>query len=334
MNASWLILHAGALGDLALTIQLALRLGGLGEGGELRVVSRTDPGDLSACRPRITRRSSEELGLHWLFADDPDEPPPRLRELVRGRRVLSALGGVHSIVHHRLADLQPAALYSLDPRPRVGVERHITEQWQTALEAQRLLVPKCIHQHPDQRVLGLPDTLRRRGRDYLHVQAHCAGENVADERDGADWPCVVVIHPGSGGRGKCWHLRGFVELARILGDSRRFTPCFLLGPVELETWPASDVARLTDAFAVLRDPSADDLVASLAAAHAFVGNDAGPGHLAALLGTPTVTIFGPTSARVWRPLGRDAQVVTGDPDAHADDWGLDPQRVAALVGSG
>ena len=55
--AHWLILHGGALGDLALTLHLALRLPGVGQGSTLHVISRVDPGDLSDCRPTIGRTS-------------------------------------------------------------------------------------------------------------------------------------------------------------------------------------------------------------------------------------------------------------------------------------
>jgi hypothetical protein len=313
MPDDWLILHGGALGDLVLTIQLALRLPGVGESGTLQVVSRTNPGDLSACQPRIVRRSSEGLGLHWLFGDHDDPPPPLLRDLVRGARVLSALGGVHTIAHHRLAALAPAALYSLDPRPREGVARHITQQWQTQLEDQGLLVPKCIHQRPAQRGLGVPEELRQRGRELLNCRA------------------TVLIHPGSGGRGKCWPLAAFSEVARRLRGQPQVDVCFLVGPVEAETWARAELDALGAQFPVLHNPTPDELVAILAAARALVGNDAGPAHLAALLGTPTVTIFGSTPASVWRPLGSAAQVLAGDPAADGATWGIAPAEVAALA---
>jgi hypothetical protein len=311
MPHEWLILHGGALGDLVLTIQLALRLPGLAEAGTLRVVSRTDPGDLSACRPRILRQSSEAFGLHWLFSEQ-DEPPDSLRRLVRGARVLSALGGVSTYTHRRLAMLKPAALSSIDPQPGEGSARHIIEQWQTQLEAQGLLVPKCSHQHPAQRSLGVPEGLRQRGAALLQGKG-------------------VLIHPGSGGRGKCWPLANFVRVARQLREQSRLGVSFLIGEVELETWSPAALGLLAADFPVLRSPPPDDLVAILTAARVLVSNDAGPAHLAALLGTPTVTIFGPTSASVWRPVRRHAVTLTGDPRAEPETWGVQPARVVALV---
>jgi ADP-heptose:LPS heptosyltransferase len=46
----------------------------------------------------------------------------------------------------------------------------------------------------------------------------------------------------------------------------------------------------------------------LTTASVFIGNDSGPGHLAAISGVPTITLFGgdPTT---WKPLGPRVKVV-------------------------
>ncbi len=47
-----------------------------------------------------------------------------------------------------------------------------------------------------------------------------------------------------------------------------------------------------------------ELAAILERARIQLGNDSGPGHLAAAVGTPVVAVFGPTDpARGFRPLG-------------------------------
>jgi len=55
-----------------------------------------------------------------------------------------------------------------------------------------------------------------------------------------------------------------------------------------------------------------ELIALLKAAVAGVGPDSGPGHLAAAVGTPFVTLFGPTSAARTAPFGCEELVVTAD----------------------
>ena len=177
-----------------------------------------------------------------------------------------------------------------------------------------MLVPKCVHQRPDQRGLGVTDALRRRGSQLLRGSAdRCA-----------------LIHPGSGGRDKCWSIALFIELARRL-RGRAWKPCFIVGPVEVDTWTEAEVATLDGEFPVVRWPEPTELLGLLAAASVLIGNDSGPVHLAALLGTPTVTLFGPTCARVWHPLGSGASAIVGNPRADKTTWGLEVEQVLASV---
>jgi len=320
MDAPWTILHAGALGDLVLSLHLALRLTDARR-PSLTVLSRTDPGDLSACTPRIRRISSETAGVHWLFGGD-GPPPARLAEVIAGRRILSFLGHPGLDAHTRLRSLRPAALWAVDPRPEPGSTRHIVAQWTAQLEAQRLLVPKCVHHRPDELGLAVPMTWRGGG-------SAAAGRGASSGGD-ASRP-VVLLHPGSGGRAKCWPLAAFRAVARRLraGELGSETePVFVLGPVELERWPAAEIALLRGEFPVL-EPEPGDLPRHIAAAAAYVGNDAGPTHLAALLGTPTVALFGPTSAAVWRPRGPRVAVLAGECDGAA--WGLTGDAVLAAL---
>ena len=51
----------------------------------------------------------------------------------------------------------------------------------------------------------------------------------------------------------------------------------------------------------LRIPDLYDLARWLRAARVFVGNDSGISHLAAAVGTPTITLFRATRPQVWAP---------------------------------
>ncbi len=327
---SWTILHAGALGDLTLTLQLACRLPGVERASRLTLISRADPGDLSAARPAVVRYSAEGLPLDWLHADDDRPPPARLLELLRGAKVLSALGDTRSVVHQRLLELEPAVLYSFDPRPRPGIARHIVAQWCDALRQQGLhLVRSEDELLQCEAVIG---ELRSRDNGAPPIEVAPATREYGrallarslPELDGAR--AVVLLHPGSGGKRKCWPLGGFEHVARALADAGCAT-CFVIGPVERECWPEQRIARLRDDFALLDCTDCDDLLAALAACVLLISNDSGPAHLAALIGTATLTIFGPTSPRLWRPLGPRARVLAGDPSSGLADWGVAPEVV-------
>ncbi len=107
----------------------------------------------------------------------------------------------------------------------------------------------------------------------------------------------LVLHPGSGGTGKRWPAGCFAELAR-----RARSPLVLLGPADDDL--VADFAGLP----VVRNQPLRRVVAALAAARAFVGNDSGVTHLASWL-CPTLALFGPTDPGVWSPAGPGSRVL-------------------------
>jgi ADP-heptose:LPS heptosyltransferase len=119
---------------------------------------------------------------------------------------------------------------------------------------------------------------------------------------------ALAVHPGSGGRRKCWPARHFAQVAADLGR-----PVVLVeGPADGE--PCGRFRRaLGDAVPVqaARGLSVDDLAKVLCGCSALLGNDSGISHLAAALGMRTLAVFGPTDPQVWRPLGPAASACGG-----------------------
>lgn len=325
MNDDWTILHGGALGDLVLATQFALQLPRVGTGSTLTLIARSDLGVGDASSPRIRRISADAIGLHALYMETgnnidgvPVDARPRaavderLHDAVAGQRVLSFLGGADHVTHARLRELEPAALISIDPRPDSQSVLHITAQWRRVFEAQAGAVAKCARR-------DRPTTLR------VSNQRGGALRNTAHPAHGA-----IVIHPGGGSPAKCWRLAGFVGVARRLAESGEYVR-FVVGPVELERWPATDLALIEREFPLTPIADANELAATLAVARVLIGNDSGPAHLAALLGTPTVTLFGPTDARVWRPLAARGATLQGELRRHAERWGIEESETVAAV---
>ncbi|MBF0513524.1 MAG: glycosyltransferase family 9 protein [Desulfovibrionaceae bacterium] len=106
---------------------------------------------------------------------------------------------------------------------------------------------------------------------------------------------TVLLFPGTGHPRKAWPLVKYLELAVRLA-ARGFRPICVLGPVETQQGlrAPADCAR---------PQSLAELTALLLRAAAVVGGDTGPLHLAAMLGAPTLSLFGPTDPAVWAPLG-------------------------------
>jgi ADP-heptose:LPS heptosyltransferase len=118
----------------------------------------------------------------------------------------------------------------------------------------------------------------------------------------------IALHPGSGGKKKCWPINEFIALARRIETETAFRPVFVTGDVEREKIP--DLEQQLAPFQRMHQLSITELAAQLVTASAYVGNDAGITHLAAVLGVPTLALFGPTDPAIWGPRGRRVSIVT------------------------
>lgn len=115
----------------------------------------------------------------------------------------------------------------------------------------------------------------------------------------------VVLHVGARFPHKVWPLERFAQLARSRIEKGE-TVVLLEGPLdggavaEVEARPEvrEEIGRRLRVARGLTPPETAGL---LAGARAFVGNDSGPMHLAAAVGTPVVALFGPSDERIWGP---------------------------------
>ena len=121
----------------------------------------------------------------------------------------------------------------------------------------------------------------------------------------------AVFHPGVSGFGdfKRWPPERYADLARRLRDDRGLPVLLTAGPGEEAL--ADEVAAASGGAARRAPPtrSLAELGALLARAAVVVGADTGPVHLAAVLGVPTVALFGPKDPAVYAPKGRGVRVV-------------------------
>jgi heptosyltransferase-1 len=121
----------------------------------------------------------------------------------------------------------------------------------------------------------------------------------------------AVLHPGVSGFAelKRWPARRYADLALRIRDVRGLPVILTAGPGEEAL--ADEVAAASGG-AARRGPatrSLAELGALLARAAVVVGADTGPVHLAALLGVPTVALFGPKDPAVYAPRGPRVRVV-------------------------
>ncbi len=113
---------------------------------------------------------------------------------------------------------------------------------------------------------------------------------------------VAAIHPGSGGKDKCWHIDNFYMLAENLNDNE-IKVVFLLGPAEIERFETKTIDALGAIAPVLCDFSLTEVFQVISCANCFIGNDNGIAHMAAAAGIPTIVCFGPTDPVQYCPVG-------------------------------
>jgi lipopolysaccharide heptosyltransferase I len=119
----------------------------------------------------------------------------------------------------------------------------------------------------------------------------------------------ALINVGAGWPSKRWPADRFAEVARYLGERYHLRSVIAWAGAE-ERLSADQIVVSAGAFAHLAPPtSLTELAALCQRAKFFIGCDTGPLHLAAAVGTPSIALFGPTSARRNGPYGEPHIVV-------------------------
>ncbi|HEY0755282.1 MAG TPA: glycosyltransferase family 9 protein [Ktedonobacteraceae bacterium] len=116
---------------------------------------------------------------------------------------------------------------------------------------------------------------------------------------------LIAIHPGSGGysTARRWAPERFAQLADTLYEDAGGQILLVGGPEEAGLH-AQIMGLLRSGAPVLSLAGKGKIqvtAAALELADLFIGNDAGPMHLAVAVGTPTVAIFGLSNSAAWGP---------------------------------
>ncbi|CAN5853584.1 N/A [soil metagenome] len=172
-----------------------------------------------------------------------------------------------------LHDSVPAA--SLRPMHRAAAYLLlVTGEAPAVLPAPRLVVPK---------------SLRERWRALVGVEH-------------GSW---IGVFPGSNAPSRRWEPTRFAELVRLL-TRRGYRVAVFGGPGERE------LTRTVAGSAGLDFGGRTDLpllAAALAECTLLVSNDSGPMHLAAAVGTPTISLWGAGDPAITAPLGRSHELI-------------------------
>ena len=286
------VLHLGAIGDFLLTLSVVQAVRDYLKPHSVVVIASAPLGKIMVGRSVVNRWfCPEQVGLHSLF-QDAGRPDDRLAGILGDARyVLNFLGDSSSLLHHRLND-HASQVISIDPQPTgqtLQNRTHITSRWSSQIRAAGLNLPAPI-------------------APMIKIQK--------DNRCRRD-TSKMVIHPGTGGKSKCWPIERFIQLADSVDHSEVH---WILGPVECENNEqlVKTLQKRTSSKNenLIINQELDHVTNILAGADLYIGNDSGITHLAAAVGTPTVAIFGSTDPNIWRPLGKHVRIVSTEQRDH------------------
>jgi len=135
---------------------------------------------------------------------------------------------------------------------------------------------------------------------------------------------IIAFHPGFGGSSDAnWTVEEYVELATLLLDKEEYQVVFTFGPGEDNLYETVNQAGLKDVVLYKSEGSIMDFAKLISSFKLFISTSTGTYHLAAMVGTPTMTFFADTlfaSSKRWKsisdegiqqnymiPLGEDAR---------------------------
>lgn len=113
---------------------------------------------------------------------------------------------------------------------------------------------------------------------------------------------ILFIH-GSSRIDKCWPEKQWVELANIVQNNGYFV--YLPWGSTDELRRAEAICKISSKIKVLRRKSLDEITPIIANACGIVAIDTGLGHIAAALGVPTVTLYGPSDPKLIGTVGKN-----------------------------
>jgi len=199
------------------------------------------------------------------------------REMLRLRRELRAKHFDYA-VSARWDPRNHFVLQSVGASERLGFGR---------LKSQRYLTQDLARPHPLAhrseywRIAGKALGLDLPAREHLVVPPRPPGSGV-------------LLHSGARLAARVWPLENFRQLARRL-RAKNFAVQIACDPDQLGWWQAQGEIATAPKTVV-------ELLACVDRAGIFVGNCSGPGHLAAICGVPTFTLYGPSMHEWFLPM--------------------------------
>jgi heptosyltransferase-3 len=279
-----LVWHQGALGDLILSLPSMYALKRFAAGYYLHLVSRTDIADIILENELADEISSNESGLFACLFYPAKDLPDALRAFLKGfDKAFIFMKRADSAFGENIRGHIPQS-YFVRTVPHAG----------SSMSVSRFQLEQ----------LGLAGIPTDTEMPVLEAK-----RNLLLVYPGRT---VIAIHPGSGGKKKCWPISNYFALINLLNSQVRYYFVIILGPAEGHEMPERTLGFILGRGVeaeIVREATLADIASLLKMSSLYIGNDSGITHLASILGVPAVALFGPTNHEIWGPAGRHVRVV-------------------------
>lgn len=232
----------------------------------------------------------DQADIAYLFVKDAKMPVSFMERLGNMDLIISFVSATDQILADNLNATGARRVIHYEPFPAGSKGVHIVDHLLQSLDT-----------------LGIPyfDNIPR---IFLHDEdIHFAEEfikmSIADPKKK-----LIAIHPGSGSKQKCWPTERFAALINWLNKEKKAHVFIVSGPADKEITERLK-AEVKDHVTIVDHLSLSKLSAVIKRCNLFIGNDSGITHLAAAVGTHTLSLFGPTDPKIWGPRGESVKIL-------------------------
>jgi len=290
-----LIIHPGTVGDVLLSLPAIRMLRHALASHEIVLMAQPQIGHLlQSCGEVDQTWSIDGSVLSALYCDNPTVRAPIWEVLSRTTHVVGWFQDADKRLANTFQNLGIQRVLLMSPKANTLQSRHMSERYMETLK------PWGV----DCRWQMIPfSPLKVKGIKHADSQFEDVG--YANEKK------IILIHPGSGSPHKCLPPEVLGRLVQEMARDPETRVFVCEGPDD-----RACVKRLlckTDdkSYGILREKTLEEVSHFLVHADLFLGHDSGLTHLAAVLGLPTVVLFGPTDPEQWRPIGEHVVVEKG-----------------------
>ena len=286
-----LIIRPGALGDLVVTLPTFeairkyfknARIDIMGYSSFLEIVKGRFYAD--------TISRFDQADIASLFTKNSNVPASLINKLSNMDLIIAFVSDKDQVMVNNLRAASGKHVIHYEPFPSEGKDIHVIDHFLKCLD---LLVIDHSNKIP---------------KIFLRDEDVLLGEKFLNDRVVDPKKMLVAMHPGSGSRQKCWAVDRYVEL--ILWLRKEMDAQILLISGQADTGIVEELRKkIRDNIILVDQFPLPFLAAIIKRSNLFVGNDSGITHMAAAIGTPTITIFGPTDPRIWGPRGERVKIL-------------------------